>query len=75
MKCDGCGCQFPADELRHDTRNEFGPRSRLPYRIVPLTLCPECGTRRRNTIWWFVAFFSVPAILALMLWLLRNLDL
>jgi hypothetical protein len=55
MKCDGCGRQFPGQEAVQDTRAEtIGKGSIGP---IPITLCRQCSSSRRNNLWYLIAFF------------------
>lgn len=67
MKCDGCGCQFPAREAETATRNEaIRPGGRYPYtKIVTMTLCPDCVASRaatRQFVIWVVVLLPLAAI-------------
>jgi hypothetical protein len=81
MKCDSCGCQFPAHEAATDSRNEGGPGGRMPYtKLVSLTLCRDCAASRTRTrqfvlrLGWvaiavFVVLCGMPFFTAIGRWL------
>ena len=62
MKCDRCGCQFPAHEAETATTNQaIRPPGRMLYtRLAAMTMCPACAAGRAATIrlvYWLVALF------------------
>lgn len=70
MKCDGCGCQFPAREATTDSTNVGGPGGKRAYtQIVRLTLCQACAASRevtRQFIFWTVGLILGGALLGLL---------
>jgi hypothetical protein len=65
MKCDRCGCQFPAHEAETATINDaIQAPGKLPYtRIAAVTMCPECAAGRAATI--RLVYWMVAAVVAL----------
>jgi len=64
VKCDFCGCQFPMQEARHDTRTETLGKGGGPTKLVKL--CPMCASTRvetRRFVFWIVVLLPVGAIL------------
>jgi hypothetical protein len=66
MKCDRCGCQFPAHEASTATYNEAVKQpGRWPYtEIRRITLCPSC-TASRSSLLRFYVLLAAIVILAL----------
>ena len=52
MRCDGCGCQFAARDLKRATRNEASESAGMSGQkthLVAMTLCPNCVANRAAT--------------------------